>query len=85
MAQSSGQHVGYLRLVAILFAEDDKIFDFLSHIEIVNKTKDTKWIYYKRFNGIPKTKNNIYWFSLWRFMSELEDYDQMSCTVFSDL
>ncbi|XP_021281702.1 TMV resistance protein N-like [Herrania umbratica] len=85
VTRSSGQHVGYLILVAILNAEDDKIFDFLSRIEIVNNTKDTKWIFHKRFIGIPKAKNNIYWFSLWRFMGELEDGDQVDCTVFSDL
>ncbi|EOY10035.1 TMV resistance protein N [Theobroma cacao] len=83
--RSSGHHIGYLNLMAILFAEDDQIFDILSRIEIVNKTKDTKWIHHKCFIGIPKIKNNIYWFSSWRFMGELEDGDQVSCTVFSDL
>ncbi|EOY10036.1 TMV resistance protein N [Theobroma cacao] len=85
VARSSGQHIGYLKLVAILYAEEDNIFDFLSRIEIVNKTKDSKWIFYKHFIGIPKVKNNIYWFSLWRFMDELEDGDQVNCTVFSNL
>ncbi|EOY10030.1 TMV resistance protein N, putative [Theobroma cacao] len=85
VARSSGQHISYLNLVVVLLAEDDKIFDFLSHIEIVNETKDSKWIHHKRFIGIPKARNNIYWFSLWRFMGELEDGDQVSCTVFSDL
>ncbi|EOY10039.1 TMV resistance protein N, putative [Theobroma cacao] len=85
VAQRPAQHIGYLNLVAFLVAEDDKIFDFLSRIEIVNKTKDNKWIYYKRFTGIPQVKNNIFWLSSWRFMGELEDGDQVSCTVFSDL
>ncbi|EOY10026.1 TMV resistance N-like protein [Theobroma cacao] len=85
VVRSSGQHIGYLNLVAILFAGDDKIFDFLSHIEIVNKTKDTKWIHHKRFIGISKAKNNIYWFNLWRFLDEFEDGDQVSFTIFFNL
>ncbi|EOY25857.1 TMV resistance protein N [Theobroma cacao] len=85
VARSPGQRIGYLNLGVILLDEDDKIFDFLSRIEIVNKTKDTKWIYYKNFIGIPKAKNKIFWFSFWRFMGELKEGDQVSCTVFSDL
>ncbi|EOY21137.1 TMV resistance protein N [Theobroma cacao] len=77
VAQSPGQHIGYLNLVAILFFENNEIFDFLYRIEIVNETKDTKWIHYKRFIGIPEIKNNICWFSSWRFMGELEDGDQI--------
>ncbi|EOY10025.1 TMV resistance protein N [Theobroma cacao] len=83
VARSSSQQICWLNFMVALVAEDDQIFDFLSRIEIVNETKSTTWTYYRRFIGIPKAKNTLYWLSSWRFMGE--DGDRVSFTVFSDL
>ncbi|XP_021281701.1 disease resistance protein TAO1-like [Herrania umbratica] len=83
VARSSSQQICWINFMVALVAEDDQIFDFLSRIEIVNETKSTTWTYHRRFTGIPKAKNALYWLSSWRFMGE--DGDRVSFTVFSDL
>ena len=83
---NSSQKITCLKSIIILSANNDKTFEFLPRIEIVNETKDTKWTYSKHFIGIPETKNNLYWLTSWKFRGdELEAGDHISLTVLSDL
>ena len=83
---NSSQKITCLKSIIILSANDDKTFEFLPRIEIVNETKDTKWTYSKHFIGIPETKNILYWLTSWKFRGdELEAGDHISLTVLSDL
>ncbi|XWS57343.1 hypothetical protein CRYUN_Cryun09bG0166300 [Craigia yunnanensis] len=83
---NSSRKVNLLKSVIILYANNDKTFDFFPRLEIVNETKGTKWSLDKHFVGIPKTKNTlITWLCIWKFMEELEAGDHVSLTVLSDL
>ena len=83
---NSSQKITCLKSIISLSANDDKTFEFLPRIEIVNETKDTKWTYSKHFIGIPETKNSLFWLTSWKFRGdELEAGDHISLTVLSDL
>ncbi|KAK8714402.1 hypothetical protein V6N13_149594 [Hibiscus sabdariffa] len=75
-----------LNSTIVLSANDDRTFEFLPCLEVVNETKGTKWTYSKHFMGIPETKNTIYWVISWNFRGgELESGDRVSLRVVSDL
>ncbi|KAK8564335.1 hypothetical protein V6N12_036461 [Hibiscus sabdariffa] len=75
-----------LNSTIVLSANDDRTFEFLPCLEVVNETKGTKWTYSKHFMGIPETKNTIYWVICWNFKGgELEAGDRISIRVVSDL
>ncbi|KAL4355335.1 hypothetical protein GQ457_06G002440 [Hibiscus cannabinus] len=75
-----------LNSTIVLSANDDRTFEFLPWLEVVNETKGTKWTYSKHFMGIPETKNTIYWVVCWNFKGcELEAGDRISLRVVSDL
>ncbi|KAK8564339.1 hypothetical protein V6N12_036465 [Hibiscus sabdariffa] len=75
-----------LNSTIVLSANDDRTFEFLPSLEVVNETKGTKWTYSKHFMGIPETKNTIYWVVCWNFKGgELEAGDRISIRVVSDL
>ncbi|XVF41650.1 hypothetical protein PTKIN_Ptkin01aG0297200 [Pterospermum kingtungense] len=79
-----GQKIRWLKSIIILSSNDDKTFEFLPRIEIVNETKETKWTYSKHFIGIPEAENNIFWLTSWKFRgSELEAGDDISLKVLS--
>ena len=82
---NTSQKISCLKSFVILSANNDKTLEFLSRIEIVNETKDTKWIYSKHFIGIPETKNTLIWTTSWKFLGdELEAGDHISLKVLSD-
>ncbi|XWS39319.1 hypothetical protein CRYUN_Cryun18bG0041400 [Craigia yunnanensis] len=56
---NSGQKISLLKSIITLHAKNDKAFEFLPRIEIVNETKNTKWTYSKHFIGIPESKNTL--------------------------
>ncbi|XWS10422.1 hypothetical protein CRYUN_Cryun39dG0076000 [Craigia yunnanensis] len=86
MPPNSSQKIRCLKSIIILSTDNDKIFEYLPRIEIVNETKDTKWTYSKHFIGIPETKNTLFWLTSWKFRGdELEAGDHISLTVLSDL
>ncbi|KAK8665255.1 hypothetical protein V6N13_005427 [Hibiscus sabdariffa] len=75
-----------LNSTIVLSANDDRTFEFLPCLEVVNETKGTKWTYSKHFMGIPETKSTIYWVNSWNFRGgELESGDRVSLRVVSDL
>ncbi|KAK8593791.1 hypothetical protein V6N12_045865 [Hibiscus sabdariffa] len=75
-----------LNSIFILSSNNDKEFEFLPCLEIMNETKGTKWTYSKHFVGIPETKNNLYWMISWNFRGgELEAGDRVRLRVVSDL
>ncbi|KAK8561237.1 hypothetical protein V6N12_048311 [Hibiscus sabdariffa] len=75
-----------LNSTIVLSTNDDRTFEFLPCLEVVNETKGTKWTYSKHFMGIPETKNTIYWVISWNFRGrELESGDSVSLRVVSDL
>ena len=83
---NSSRKISLLKSFIVLFANNDKTFDFFPRLEIVNETKGTKWSLDKHFVGIPETKNTqITWLCIWKFMKELEAGDHVSVTVLSDL
>ncbi|XWS65185.1 hypothetical protein CRYUN_Cryun05aG0070200 [Craigia yunnanensis] len=83
---NSSRKISWLKSIIILYASNDKTFDFFPRVEIVNETKGTKWSYGKHFIGIPETKNTIItWLSSWKFGEELEAGDRLNLTVLSDL
>ena len=83
---NSTRRISLLKLIIVLYANNDKTFDFFPRLEIVNETKGTKWSLDKHFVRIPETKNTlITWLCIWKFMEELEAGDHVSLTVLSDL
>ncbi|XVF30429.1 hypothetical protein REPUB_Repub16aG0056500 [Reevesia pubescens] len=80
------QKISGIKSIIILSIDDDKTSDFFPRVEIVNKTKGTKWSHTKHFVGVPETKNNtIAWLSSWKFRNQLEVGDRVNLTVISDL
>ncbi|KAH1115679.1 hypothetical protein J1N35_009057 [Gossypium stocksii] len=76
----------FLNSIIIFSAKDDKTYEFLPCLEIVNESKGIKWTYSKHFMGIPETKNTLYWATCWNFRGdELETGDHISLRVISDL
>ncbi|XWS65098.1 hypothetical protein CRYUN_Cryun05aG0061700 [Craigia yunnanensis] len=82
---NSSQKISCLKSIVILSAKNDKTFEYLPRIEIVNETKDIKWTYSKHFIGISETKNTLFWTTSWKFMGdELEAGDHINLKVLSD-
>ncbi|XWS57346.1 hypothetical protein CRYUN_Cryun09bG0166600 [Craigia yunnanensis] len=83
---NSSRKISLLKSIIVLYANNNKTFDFFPRLEIVNETKRIKWSHDKHFVGIPETKNTlITWLCIWKFMEELEAGDHVSLTVLSDL
>ncbi|TYJ41355.1 hypothetical protein E1A91_A03G015500v1 [Gossypium mustelinum] len=85
--QNSSRKIScFLNSIIIFSAKDDKTYEFLPCLEIVNESKGIKWTYSKHFMGIPETKNTLYWTTCWNFKGdELEAGDHISLRVLSDL
>ncbi|XP_052881851.1 uncharacterized protein LOC128279256 [Gossypium arboreum] len=83
---SSRKFSCFLNSIIIFSAKDDKTYEFLPCLEIVNESKGIKWTYSKHFMGIPETRNTLYWTTCWNFRGdELEAGDHISLRVLSDL
>ena len=83
---NSSRKISWLKSIIILYANNDRTFDFFPRVEIVNETKGTKWSHGKHFIGIPETKSTaLIWFNSWKFREELEAGDRVNLTVLSDL